>query len=134
MYLYLSQSDSVGDIIKEANWSLGKIPSDINHEDQNTRSNTVTGWDGQQEAYTYVAMDLGLVHKAKFIPAGEDIVVAKDTEVDKEVGIVKTVEAVIVADGFAAEGRFACKEEELDRRVVFEDRGHANAEISNPEV
>ena len=32
-----------------------------------SRLNAVTGWCGQQEAFTYVAVDLGLVHMVKAI-------------------------------------------------------------------
>jgi hypothetical protein len=32
-----------------------------------TRLNSVTGWCGQQEAFTYVSVDLGTLHRVKAI-------------------------------------------------------------------
>ena len=59
----------------------------------------MTGWCGQQEAFTYVAVDLGLVHRVKAI----------------------LVKGVITDDvvGRPTELRFFYKEQEKDNYVVY---------------
>jgi len=36
-----------------------------NYEARNIRLNSVTGWCGKQEAFTYVSVDLGQVYRVK---------------------------------------------------------------------
>lgn len=54
---------------------LGRIPDSAinatserpNYEAKNVRLNSVTGWCGKQEAFTYVSVDLGKVYRVKAI-------------------------------------------------------------------
>lgn len=41
-----------------------------NYEARNIRLNSVTGWCGKQEAFTYVSVDLGHVYRIKVILIG----------------------------------------------------------------
>lgn len=62
-------------VIKPLGLSSGKIPDSAinatserpNYEPRNIRLNSVTGWCGKQEAFTYVSVDLGKVYRVKAI-------------------------------------------------------------------
>ncbi|XP_055681349.1 sushi, von Willebrand factor type A, EGF and pentraxin domain-containing protein 1 isoform X2 [Lutzomyia longipalpis] len=62
-------------VIKPLGISSGKIPDSAinatserpNYEARNIRLNSVTGWCGKQEAFTYVSVDLGKVYRVKAI-------------------------------------------------------------------
>lgn len=62
-------------IIKPLGLTSGKIPDSAinatserpNYEAKNIRLNSVTGWCGKQEAFTYVSVDLGKVYRVKAI-------------------------------------------------------------------
>lgn len=62
-------------VIKPLGISSGKIPDSAinatserpNYEAKNIRLNSVTGWCGKQEAFTYVSVDLGQVYRVKAI-------------------------------------------------------------------
>ncbi|GAB0094394.1 sushi, von Willebrand factor type A, EGF and pentraxin domain-containing protein 1 [Sergentomyia squamirostris] len=62
-------------VIKPLGISSGKIPDSAinatserpNYEAKNIRLNSVTGWCGKQEAFTYVSVDLGKVYRVKAI-------------------------------------------------------------------
>ncbi|KAK3869849.1 hypothetical protein Pcinc_024872 [Petrolisthes cinctipes] len=85
----------------------GKIPSSAinatsergNYEAYNIRLNSATGWCGQQEAFTYVTVDLGIVHRVKAV----------------------LVKGVITNDvvGRPTEIRFFYKEQEEDNYIVY---------------
>ncbi|XP_071520140.1 uncharacterized protein uif isoform X2 [Panulirus ornatus] len=85
----------------------GKIPSSAinatsergNYEPRNIRLNSATGWCGQQEAFTYVNVDLRVVHRVKAI----------------------LVKGVITNDvvGRPTEIRFFYKEHEEDDYIVY---------------
>ncbi|XP_045124302.1 sushi, von Willebrand factor type A, EGF and pentraxin domain-containing protein 1-like isoform X1 [Portunus trituberculatus] len=85
----------------------GKIPASainatsqrVNYEAFNIRLNSATGWCGQQEAFTYVAVDLGVVHRVKAM----------------------LVKGVITNDvvGRPTEIRFFYKENEADNYIVY---------------
>jgi len=94
-------------VVKPLGITSGKIPDSAinatsergNYEARNIRLNAVTGWCGQAEAFTYVAVDLGLVHRVKAI----------------------LVKGVITDDvtGRPTELRFFYKEQESDNYVVY---------------
>lgn len=62
-------------IIKPLGITSGKIPDSAinatserpNYESKNIRLNSVTGWCGKQEAFTYVSVDMGQVYRVKAI-------------------------------------------------------------------
>lgn len=62
-------------VIKPLGLSSGKIPDSAinatserpNYEAKNIRLNSVTGWCGKQEAFTYVSVDLGQIYRVKAI-------------------------------------------------------------------
>lgn len=62
-------------IIKPLGLASGRIPDSAinatserpNYEAKNIRLNSVTGWCGKQEAFTYVSVDLGKVYRVKAI-------------------------------------------------------------------
>ncbi|XP_055387901.1 uncharacterized protein LOC129616312 isoform X2 [Condylostylus longicornis] len=62
-------------VIKPLGLTSGKIPDSAinatserpNYEAKNIRLNSVTGWCGKQEAFTYVSVDLGQVYRVKAI-------------------------------------------------------------------
>lgn len=62
-------------VIKPLGITSGRIPDSainatserMNYEARNIRLNSVTGWCGKQEAFTYVSVDLGRVHRVKAI-------------------------------------------------------------------
>lgn len=62
-------------VIKPLGLASGKIPDSAinatserpNYEAKNIRLNSVTGWCGKQEAFTYVSVDLGKVYRVKAI-------------------------------------------------------------------
>ncbi|KAK7873875.1 hypothetical protein R5R35_005737 [Gryllus longicercus] len=62
-------------VIKPLGLASGKIPDSAinatserpNYEARNVRLNSVTGWCGKQEAFTYVSVDLGQVYRVKAI-------------------------------------------------------------------
>ncbi|XP_045468348.1 sushi, von Willebrand factor type A, EGF and pentraxin domain-containing protein 1 isoform X2 [Harmonia axyridis] len=62
-------------IVKPLGLASGKIPDSAinatserpNYEARNIRLNSVTGWCGKQEAFTYVSVDLGKVYRVKAI-------------------------------------------------------------------
>ncbi|CAL4150116.1 unnamed protein product [Meganyctiphanes norvegica] len=70
-----------------------------NYEAQNIRLNSATGWCGQQEAFTYVTVDLGKVHRIKAV----------------------LVKGVITNDvvGRPTEIRFFYKQKEEDNYIVY---------------
>lgn len=62
-------------VIKPLGISSGRIPDSainatserMNYEARNIRLNSVTGWCGKQEAFTYVSVDLGQIFRVKAI-------------------------------------------------------------------
>lgn len=62
-------------VVKPLGLASGKIPDSAinatserpNYEAKNVRLNSVTGWCGKQEAFTYVSVDLGKVYRVKAI-------------------------------------------------------------------
>ncbi|CAH1282118.1 unnamed protein product [Diabrotica balteata] len=62
-------------VVKPLGIASGKIPDSAinatserpNYEARNVRLNSVTGWCGKQEAFTYVSVDLGKVYRVKAI-------------------------------------------------------------------
>lgn len=62
-------------VIKPLGVTSGKIPDSAinatserpNYEAKNIRLNSATGWCGKQEAFTYVSVDLGQIHRVKAI-------------------------------------------------------------------
>ncbi|XP_076035426.1 sushi, von Willebrand factor type A, EGF and pentraxin domain-containing protein uif [Oratosquilla oratoria] len=62
-------------VVRPIGITSGKIPDSainatserINYEGRNIRLNSATGWCAQQEAFTYVTVDLGVVHRIKAI-------------------------------------------------------------------
>lgn len=62
-------------VIKPLGITSGRIPDSainatserMNYEARNIRLNSVTGWCGKQEAFTYVSVDLGRVYRVKAI-------------------------------------------------------------------
>jgi len=94
-------------VVKPLGITSGKIPDSAinatsergNYEARNIRLNAVTGWCGQQEAFTYVSVDLGTIHRVKAI----------------------LVKGVITDDvvGRPTEIRFFYKEQESDNYVVY---------------
>lgn len=62
-------------VIKPLGITSGRIPDSainatserMNYEARNIRLNSVTGWCGKQEAFTYVSVDLGQVYRVKAI-------------------------------------------------------------------
>lgn len=62
-------------VIKPLGLASGRIPDSAinatserpNYEARNIRLNSVTGWCGKQEAFTYVSVDLGKVYRVKAI-------------------------------------------------------------------
>nr|CAD7258136.1 unnamed protein product [Timema shepardi] len=62
-------------VVKPLGLASGKIPDAAinatserpNYEARNVRLNSVTGWCGKQEAFTYVSVDLGQVYRVKAI-------------------------------------------------------------------
>jgi len=94
-------------VVKPLGITSGKIPDSAinatsergNYESRNIRLNAVTGWCGQQEAFTYVSVDLGKIHRVKAI----------------------LVKGVITDDvvGRPTEIRFFYKEQDSDNYVVY---------------
>lgn len=48
-------------------WMINATSEQPNYEAKNIRLNSVTGWCGKQEAFSYVSIDLGRVHRVKAI-------------------------------------------------------------------
>ncbi|XP_050541159.1 sushi, von Willebrand factor type A, EGF and pentraxin domain-containing protein 1 [Daktulosphaira vitifoliae] len=94
-------------VIKPLGITSGRIPDSAinatserpNYEARNIRLNSATGWCGKQEAFTYVSVDLGQVHRVKAI----------------------LVKGVITNDivGRPTEIRFFYKQEEKENFVVY---------------
>ncbi|EZA50646.1 Sushi, von Willebrand factor type A, EGF and pentraxin domain-containing protein [Ooceraea biroi] len=94
-------------VIKPLGLTSGRIPDSSinatserpNYEARNVRLNSVTGWCGKQEAFTYVSVDLGRVYRVKAI----------------------LVKGVITNDivGRPTEIRFFYKRTEKDNYVVY---------------
>ncbi|KAK6617037.1 hypothetical protein RUM44_005394 [Polyplax serrata] len=94
-------------VIKPLGLASGKIPDSAinatserpNYEARNVRLNSVTGWCGKQEAFTYVSVDLGKVYRVKAI----------------------LIKGVVTNDivGRPTEIRFFYKQTESDNYVVY---------------
>ncbi|KAL7042588.1 hypothetical protein ACKWTF_001212 [Chironomus riparius] len=94
-------------VIRPLGLSSGKIPDSAinatserpNYEARNIRLNSVTGWCGKQEAFTYVSVDMGKTYRVKAI----------------------LVKGVVTSDivGRPTEIRFFYKKSESDNYVVY---------------
>lgn len=94
-------------VVKPLGLASGRIPDSAinatserpNYEAKNVRLNSVTGWCGKQEAFTYVSVDLGQVYRVKAI----------------------LVKGVVTNDivGRPTEIRFFYKQAEIENYVVY---------------